>query len=127
MPRVGPTDGAKGFGRAVHEVRAVAAMDVQFDEAGNEVAAGEVDGFSAMAAGGAHRGDPLTLNANGGALQDAIGQDNAAALKNDVAHRRAPSSARKLLGAGRANVSPAFAAQGPQKRDEVLLVLVGEL
>ncbi len=45
VTRVGPADGAEGGLGAVHEIVAVAAVDVKVDEARREVGAGEVDRF----------------------------------------------------------------------------------
>ena len=45
---VGAADGAEGVFRAVHEVGAGAAVDVQVHEAGGEVGAVEVDDFGAV-------------------------------------------------------------------------------
>ena len=50
---VGAADGAEGVVGAVHEVGAGAAVDVQIDEAGDEIAASQVDDLGA--GGGAGR------------------------------------------------------------------------
>ena len=75
---VGPADGAEGVVGAVHEVVAVAAVDVEIDEAGRQIAAGEVDVLAGRqcVVGAWTPVMRSAANADGRAKAEPIGQDD---------------------------------------------------
>jgi hypothetical protein len=80
---VGAADGAEGVFRTVHEVGAGPAVDVQVHEAGEEIAALEIDRFGAAGrpvVGGYGR-DVIAVDADGGTVEDAIRQDDGTSLE----------------------------------------------
>ena len=46
---MGPRDGLHGIDSAVHEIRAGAAVDMQIHVAGNQIAAGKINGLRRFA------------------------------------------------------------------------------
>ena len=69
---VGAGSRADGFNVAVHEVRAAAAVDVEVDEAGQDVAAGGVRDGGVLRGGFVYGGDAAALDQHGAALADAV-------------------------------------------------------
>jgi hypothetical protein len=80
MACMGTANGPKGFRVAVHEVRAVAAVDVQVNEAGDEVAALKVDAIAAGCSTGTSVDGPYS-----GILYDHDSSGQEPILKNERA------------------------------------------
>jgi hypothetical protein len=78
VARVGGDDGSEGLLCAVHKVCACAAVDVHVDEAGGGVGALGVEGLAGEGGevgGAAHRSDAAVFDVEGGAFEEAVGED----------------------------------------------------
>ena len=97
VPGVGRQDGAKRFGRSVHEVGPVAAVDVQIDEAGEQIAALQIDDGQA---GGRAFGGADVLNAVVEREQLAIGEQAIGRTMVPLMNRNMTKHLRRRGGAG---------------------------
>ena len=59
---MGPANRAKGVVRAIHEIGASAAVDVQVDVTGDEIAALQIDNFSIVLPSCRHVSDAIVVN-----------------------------------------------------------------